>query len=384
MQVTAIVDRLKRAGIAILDFGAGEPDFPTPAHVSAAGHRAIDEHFTKYTPVGGTQELKRAVLERYWTDYGVRYQESQVIITAGGKQALYNTALALFGPGDEVLLHAPGWPTLVEQVKLAEATPVVVRSSAERGFALEARPFLDALTPKTRGIVLNSPCNPTGAVMTEDQLAPLAREAARRDIWIVLDLCYEKLIFEDLPHNLPKVLDTHCPEQGVICGSVSKAYAMTGWRCGWTIAPPSVIAAEHSIQSHVTSNVASITQRAALEALSGPQDLVAKMRQEYQRRRDAVHAWLTRDGYYTAQLPPAAFYLLIDVSRLTSLGELPTSTAVASALLDEARVAVTPGEAFDAPGFVRVSFATDLDVLQEGCERMVAFARRRLGKPLTR
>lgn len=376
MKVTATVDALKRQGIAILDFGAGEPDFPTPDAVSRAGHAAIDEQFTKYTPVGGIQELKRAVVERYRADYGVTYRESQVLITAGGKQSLFNTALALFGPGDEVLLHTPGWPTLTEQVKLAEATPVFVPTSAADGFALTARPFIAAMTPRTRGIVLNTPCNPTGAVMPVPELTLLAQEAARRGIWVVVDLCYEKLIFDAVPHNLPQVLETHCPGLGVICGSASKAYAMTGWRCGWTIAPPEVTAAESALQSHATSNVSSITQKAALEALTGPQTAVDDMRAEYQRRRDAVHGWLTKDGFYSAVLPAATFYLFLDVSRLISPGGLATSNDVATALLEEARVAVTPGEAFDAPGFVRISFATSMDILREGSERMVAFARR--------
>ncbi len=382
MMVTAAVDQLKRQGIAIVDLGAGEPDFPTPGPINAAARAAIDRDFTKYTPVAGTLDLRRAVARRYELDYGVRYQESQVIITAGGKQALFNTAMALFGPGDEVLLHTPGWPTLSEQVKLAEATPVFVRMRAEDGCTIAARPFLDALTPRTRGIVLNSPCNPTGAMISEGELTLLAQEAARRDIWIVIDLCYEKLIFAPVPHNLPRVLETHCPGLGVICGSASKAYAMTGWRCGWTIAPADVVAAESALQSHATSNVASITQAAALEALTGSQQPVAEMRDEYQRRRDAVHGWLTKDGYFSAELPPATFYLWLDVSRLLSAEGLRTSNDVARVLLDEVRVAVTPGEAFDAPGFVRISFAASLDILREGSDRLVAFARQRLTPPV--
>lgn len=381
MSVTATVDRLKREGVAVLDFGAGEPDFPTPPAIGAAGHAAIDQDVTKYTPVSGTHDLRRAVVQRYADDYGVRYQESQVIITAGGKQALFNTAMALFGPGDEVLLQTPGWPTLAEQVKLAEATPVFVRQHAEDAFAIRARPFLEAMSARTRGIVLNSPCNPTGALIGEDDLRQLAEEARRRDVWIVIDLCYEKLIFDAVPHNLPRVLEAYCPGLGVVCGSASKAYAMTGWRCGWTIASPAVVAAESALQSHATSNVSSITQYATVAALSGSQRPVDDMRAEYQRRRDAVHEWLTRDGYYTAHRPAATFYLLLDVSRLLSDDGLKTSADVARALLDDARVAVTPGEAFDAPGYIRISFATSLDVLREGSERLVAFARRRAVAP---
>jgi aspartate aminotransferase len=384
MQVTTTVERLKREGVAVLDLGAGEPDFGTPASIAAAAHEAIDKQFTKYTAVGGMQELKQAVVDRYRSDYGVQYEPSQVLITAGGKQALFNSALALFGPGDEVILHTPGWPTLVEQVKLANATPVCVRFRSTDGFALTAQPFVEAFTPRTRGIVLNTPCNPTGAVMAEDDLVTLAQEAAGRGIWIVVDLCYEKLIFESGSHNVPRVLDQYCPDLGVICGSASKAYAMTGWRCGWTIAPAPVIAAQLALQSHATSNVSSITQRAALEALRGSQEPVSAMRREYQTRRDAVHAWLTDEGLYGAALPPATFYLFVDVSRLLTPTGFRTSTAIAQALLDECRVAVTPGEAFEAPGFVRVSFATSMDVLREASARMVAFAKRHLAQPIGR
>ena len=385
MQVTATVDRMRREGIDVIDFGTGEPDFATPAHVAAAAHRAIDEDFTKYTPVGGIHALKRAVCERYRLDYGVQYRESDVIITAGGKQALFNAALALFGPGDEVVLHGPSWPTLPEQVRLADAVPVVVDTRADEGFAIRAERLLGAVTPRTRGIIINSPANPTGALMPEPELTLLAREAARRELWIVLDLCYEKLIYptdtgERVAHNLPAVLAAHCPEQSVICGSTSKAYAMTGWRCGWAIGPSAVIGAQSAIQSHATSNVASITQCAALEALTGPQDSVARMLDEFHRRRDSVHAWLNATPRYRAHKPQGAFYLFLDVTELLSPYGLRTSAEFAQALLEQSHVAVTPGEAFGAPGFVRISFATSMDLLREGSRRMVEFAQARTGQ----
>src|SRR4029077_9566695 len=262
MNVTATVDRLRREGVEVIDFGAGEPDFGTPDFINTAAKQAIDQHFSKYTPVGGTAELKRAICARYQADYGVQYQESQVITSAGGKQALFNTALTLFGPGDEVILHAPYWPTLIEQVKLAEARPVVVQTKATDGFAITARLMLDAVTARTRGIIINSPCNPTGALISEEDLETSAEEPSRRGIWIVLDLCYEKLIYDPTPHNLPAVLNRQCRDLSVICGSASKAYAMTGWRCGWSIGPAPAIAAQTALQSHATSNVSSITQKA--------------------------------------------------------------------------------------------------------------------------
>ena len=375
MKVTATVDRLRREGVEVIDFGAGEPDFGTPAPINAAAHTAIDQDFTKYTPVPGTMELRRAICDRYKTDYGVEYKESEVITSAGGKQALFNTALALFSAGDEVITHAPYWPTLTEQVKLAEAAPVLVRTSAEDGFAIRARPILDAMTARTRGIIINSPCNPTGALMSEDELAEVARQAAKREIWVIVDLCYEKLIYDVVPHNLPGVLNTHCRDLSVICGSASKAYAMTGWRCGWAIGPAAVIAAQNALQSHATSNVNSITQKAVVAALTGSQAPTRAMLDEYRRRRDSLHAWLTADPRIRCRKPAGAFYMFVDVSDTLSMDGLRTSADFAQALLDESRVAVTPGEAFDAPGFLRISYATSMENLREGSRRLVEFVR---------
>ena len=260
MAVGATVDKLRRSGVEVIDFGAGEPDFGTPDAIKLAAHKALDAEFTKYTPVPGIAELRRAVCDRYKTDYGVEYTESQVILTAGGKQALYNTALALFGPGDEVITHQPYWPTIVEQVKLADATPVAVETRPEDGFAIHADKVLRAITPRTRGIIINSPCNPTGALIAEADLTAIAEAAGKQGIWLVVDLCYERLIYDNVRHNIPRILAEKCPETAVICGSASKAYAMTGWRCGWTIGPAKMIAACNAIQSHATSNVNSITQ----------------------------------------------------------------------------------------------------------------------------
>jgi aspartate aminotransferase len=373
MKVTATVDRLRREGVEVIEFGAGEPDFPTPTAINAAAHAAIDQNFTKYTPVAGTQELRRAICDRNPLDYGVEYTEAEVITCAGGKQALFNTALALFNPGDEVITHAPYWPTLTEQVKLAGATPVVVHTSPENGFAITAGPVLDAIGPRTRGILINSPCNPTGALISEDELTVIAREAAAREIWVIVDLCYEKLIYDAVPHNVPGVLDRHCREFSVICGSASKAYAMTGWRCGWSIGPAAVIAAENALQSHATSNVSSITQQAVVAALTGSQATVREMLDEYRMRRDHLYEWLTADPRIRCCKPAGAFYLFLDIGEALSVGGMRTSAEFAQALLDEARVAVTPGEAFDAPGFLRLSYATSMETLREGSRRLVEF-----------
>lgn len=336
---------------------------------------AIDANFTKYTTNSGTEDLKRAVTARYTQDYGVEYATSEVIITAGGKQALYNAVMVLFGPGDEVITHMPGWPTLVEQIKLAEATPVVVHTHAEDGFSLRADTILSALTPRTRGIIINSPGNPTGALIPEQDLAAIADEAARRGIWVLLDLCYEKLIYDPVPHNLVGVLNARMRDRAVLCGSASKAYAMTGWRCGWMLAPAAVVAAANALQSHSTSNVCSITQRAVQAALTGPQSCVTEMLDEYRNRRDQLSEWLAAEPRLRMVKPAGAFYLFPDVSDFLSPDGPRTTAELAQSLLDEARVALTPGEAFDAPGFIRISYATSLAELKRGTDRIIEFVQ---------
>jgi aspartate aminotransferase len=379
MKVAAEALRLKAQGVDVIDLGAGEPDFPTPAHVSQAAHAAIDANFTKYTTNSGTEELKRAVCDRYRADYGVEYAPAEVIATAGGKQALYNAAMCLFGAGDEVITHMPGWPTLVEQIKLSDATPVVVRTQAEDGFRVRAEPILAAMTPRTRGIVINSPGNPTGALIDEAAMTAVADEAARRDIWILLDLCYEKLIYDATRHNLPAVLGERMRDRTVLCGSASKAYAMTGWRCGWMVGPAALVGAANALQSHSTSNVCSITQKAVVAALNGPQACVTEMLDEYRRRRDQVCAWLAEEPRIRLQKPEGAFYVFADVGEFLTPDGVRTTAELAQALLDERRVAVTPGEAFDAPGFIRISYAASIEDLERGIQRIIEYVRARSG-----
>jgi aspartate aminotransferase len=343
--------------------------------VKGAAHKALDNNFTRYTPVPGIVDLKRALCARYKNDYGVEFAENEVMFAAGGKQALYNTALALFGPGDEVITHAPDWPTIPEQIKLADATPVLVQTYPEDGFAISARTIIDAVTPRTRGIIINSPCNPTGALISESELSAIADVAAKQGIWVVVDLCYEKLIYDPVPHNLPKVLAEKCRDRMVLCGSASKAYAMTGWRCGWIIGPATFISACNAIQSHSTSNVNSITQKAVVAALTGSQDSVTEMLNEYRKRRDNLYDWLTADPRFKCRKPAGAFYMFVDVRGAMESGGFRTSTDFAEALLNTARVAVTPGEAFDAPGFIRISYATSMEILREGTTRMLEFAK---------
>jgi len=376
MKGTMEADRLRRQGVKVIDLGAGEPDFPTPAHVTAAAHDAIDKQFTKYTANPGIMELREAVVARYKQDYGISYLPEESIITAGGKQALFHAALALFGPGDEVITHVPGWPTLVEQIKLAGATPVVVRARPEDGFALKASAFLDAVTPRTKAIIINSPGNPTGALLGEDEARQLAEGAARRGLWVVIDLCYERLIYDGVPHNLPAIMGEALRDRLVLAGSTSKAYAMTGWRCGWMVAPKPVVQAANALQSHSTSNVNSITQRAAVAALTGPQDCVGEMLDEYKRRRDQVLAWLGEEPRLRCGVPQGAFYVFPDISDFLSPDRIRTSIDFADGLLRDDHVVTTAGEAFDAPGYLRLSYATSLETLREGITRLIAFARK--------
>ena len=372
-QVLVAVQQLQRQGVDIIDLGAGEPDFPTPDHVKTAAAAAIQDNFTKYTAGAGITELREAIASHYAERYGVTYDTTGVVVTAGGKQALYNIAVALFGPGDEVITHVPGWPSIVEQVHLAGAEPVLVHTSAEEGFELRAKPVLDAVTPRTRGIVINSPGNPTGALMSEPELERLAEGIADRDIWVILDLCYEQLIYDDTPHNLPRVLWDRVRDRTVLVGTASKSYAMTGWRCGWLLAPPAVAAGCNAVQSHSTSHATSITQRAALAALTGPQVCVEAMRDEYRVRRDVMLGWLDADARFRVTRPAGAFYLFPDVSELLSPDGLRTSAELVQALLTEAHVALTPGEAFDAPGFIRLSYAAPMDQLREAWRRIQRF-----------
>jgi aspartate aminotransferase len=376
LKVLVEAEKLRQQGVDVVEFGAGEPDFPTPDHVKAAAHAAIDANFTKYTPAAGTGELKQAIATRYKNLYGIDYKANEVIVSAGGKQALYDIAIVLFGAGDEVITHAPYWPTLTEQVKLADATPVLVHTYAEDGFKITAQPILDAVTPNTRAVIINSPCNPTGALMNEEEMTRLADGLKDTNIWVIVDLCYEQLIYEPVPHNLPKILVDRMRERTILCGSASKSYSMTGWRCGWAVGPVEVIAACNALQSHSTSNASSISQKAAFAAVTGPQGFVGEMVAEYKKRRDALHAWLTADPRIKCVKPDGAFYLFIDISALLSPDGIRTSAEFAERLLHEGHVALTAGEGFDAPGFLRISYATSVEQLKEGTKRIQAFIQK--------
>jgi aspartate aminotransferase len=376
---TMEAERLRRAGVDVIDLGAGEPDFPTPIHIIDAAHAALDANFTKYTANPGVMELRQAIADRYRLDYGLKVGPEQVIATAGGKQALYHASQVLYGPGDEIVTHTPGWPTIIEQIRIAGASPVLVRTQLDDGFAVRADALLGAVTPKTRAVIINSPGNPTGALLGEEEARTLAREVARLGLWVVLDLCYEKLIYDGVPHRLPAIFADVMADRLVLAGSASKAWAMTGWRCGWLVAPEPVIKAAGALQSHTTSNVNSIAQRAAIAALTGPQVCVAEMLAEYRRRREQVLAWLAEEPRLACAVPRGAFYVFPSIGEFLSPDGLRTSLEFADRLLADEHVVTTPGEAFDAPGFLRLSYATSLDQLREGVTRLIRFARAHAG-----
>ena len=373
MKVAAEAERLRRAGHRVVDFSVGEPDFPTPDHIKAAGKAAIDADFTRYTAVAGVPELREAICARYKADYGISVTAAEVLLTVGGKQALFNAALALLDPGDEVITHAPYWPTIPEQVKLVGATPVIVTTDWRDAFAIHAEAMLAAITPRTKAIIINSPANPTGALVDEATIAAIADAAAARGIWVIVDLCYEQLIYEDVPHNLPKVLFDRHRERTVLACSASKAYAMTGWRCGWTIASKELTRIFNTIEGQTTSNITSVTQKAALAAVSGSHEPVRAMRAEFRARRDRIHALLTANPGIRCVKPKGAFYLFPNISGLLTEA-VPTSADFAQRLLEQEHVVVTPGEAFDAPGYIRLSYATSMPQLEEGAARMLRFA----------
>jgi aspartate aminotransferase len=377
MKVAGEAEKLKRQGIDVVDFGAGEPDFPTPEAVKTAAKAAIDQNFTKYTPPAGMADLKQAICARYKTDYGVTFTEAETIVTAGGKQALFNIAMVLFNPGDEVVTHAPYWPTIPEQVKLMGATPVIVSTRPEDGFAIHPEAIIAAITPRTKAVIINSPANPTGAVISEQDLGAIADACAKRGIWVIVDLCYEKLIYDNVPHNLVKVLTDRMRDRALLAGSASKAYSMTGWRCGWILGPKDVVAAANTLQGHSTSNVASISQKAALQALTGLQQPVTDMLNEYRTRRDKLMEWLSVDPRVEVVKPAGAFYLFPRLTKVLESIGIGSTAEFSEVLLDEARVALTAGEGFDAPGFVRISYATSLDRLREGTNRILEFVKKR-------
>jgi len=377
LAVDARAKALKAAGEPVIGFGAGEPDFPTPAHVVEAAIAACsDPKNHRYTPAGGLPELKEAVAAKTLRDSGVEVLAGQVLVTNGGKHAVYNTFEALLNPGDEVLLPAPYWTTYPEPIALAGGTSVVLPTTADAGFRVTVEQLEAARTEQTKAIVFVSPSNPTGAVYPVEEVRAIGEWALEHGIWVITDEIYEHLTFGD--HTFTSIL-AEVPELAdtcVVLNGVAKTYAMTGWRVGWMIGPADLIKAATNLQSHSTSNVANVSQRAALAAVAGDLDCVVEMREAFARRAQLIHGLLNDIPGVTCMEPQGAFYAFPSFEGVlgrTLHGVTPTSTLeLAEVILDHAKVAIVPGEAFAAPGYARMSFATGDDDITEGVGRIGA------------
>jgi aspartate aminotransferase len=371
MKVTRRAAELRAAGVDVVSFGAGEPDFPSPAVAVEAARSALAAGFTKYTAALGTEELRRALLERYRREWGAPWSAlPQVAITVGAKAALFELALAVVDEGSEVVIPTPCWVSFPDQVRLCGGEPVFVETRAADAFRIHARAVIDAITPATRAIVLNSPCNPTGGMIEGDDLRAIVEAAAARGILVVSDETYERFVYDGPAFTSCAAFAAAHPDTVVVVSSFSKTYAMTGWRLGFALGPPAVMDGLAAVQSHATSNPTSFAMPGALAALRSAEPDVRAMIDEFRVRRDLVVAGLNELPGVTCHPPAGAFYAFPDVSACYRDGE--GSTGFAERLLEEARVAVVPGAAFGADRYVRLSFACSRDDLREGVRRMAA------------
>ena len=375
LAITAKAKALRAAGEDVINFGAGEPDFPTPAHVVEAAREACrDPAMHRYTPAGGLPRLREAITRKTVRDSGLVCEPEHVLVTNGGKHALYNTFSALIDPGDEVLLPAPFWVSYPEQIGLAGGVTVQVHAGVDSGYRVSVEQLEAARTERTKVLMFTSPSNPTGAVYSPGQVEEIGQWAAQHGLWVVADEIYEHLVYGDHRHVSMPVVVPELRDQCVVVNGVAKTYAMTGWRVGWTIAPAAVTTAMGRLQSHATSNVANVAQRAALAAVSGPLDGVAEMRTAYQRRRRTVTDALNAIDGVTCPEPGGAFYVFPSVEgvlgRTVNGRTVDSSLQLCEVLLDEVGVALVPGEGFGAPGHVRLSYALSDADLEQGLDRI--------------
>lgn len=361
---------LKAEGIDVCGFGAGEPDMDTPEHIKAAAIEALQNGFTKYTPSAGTPELRQAISEKFKADNNLDYKPSQIIVSNGAKQSCYNAIAAICDPGDEVIIPAPYWLSYPEMVRLAGAEPAFVQTTEENAWKITAEDFENAMTPRTKMIILNSPGNPTGSVYTREELRAISEVAAEEDIYILSDEIYEKLTYDGAEHVSIASLTPEAYDLTITVNGFSKAYAMTGWRLGYLGAPEAIARAIDSMQSHSTSNPCSFAQKGALAALKGDQQCVADMREEFDIRRQYMCDRINSISGLSAVKPLGAFYVLVNIS---SLGL--KSQNFADRLLSKANVAVVPGIAFGDDRTVRLSYATSLDVIKTGLDRIEEFCK---------
>ena len=374
MKVASEAERLRREGVDVVDFGAGEPDFPTPDNIKQAAVRALDQNFTRYTHAGGTLELKQAVCDRHAADYGTSYTPAGCMVTVGGKHSVFNLVQVLVNPGDQVIIPVPYWVTYKDVVNYSGGACVFAETDPDDGFRLTAGMLEALMTPRTRGLIVNSPANPSGAVIGPEEFERILHLARKRGIWILADECYCRLVYDSEPFSAASLKGAK--DTVFVAGSLSKTYAMTGWRIGFTLAPAPVIDAVTKLQSHTTSNPTSIAQKAAVEALRGPQDSVAAMLAEYRRRRDFVIRRLRQIPGVRAVEPQGAFYAYPDIRVALGRQGIGSSIQFAGRLLETAHVAVVPGEAFGTPAHIRISYATSIGELARGLDRIHQFMER--------
>jgi len=379
LAITAKAKKMKAEGIDVIGFGAGEPDFNTPEYIQEAAIKAIKEGHTKYTPASGIMELKEAIVEKFSKDNGLRYNTSQVIVSTGAKQSLANVFAATLNPGDEVIIPVPYWVSYPELVKLADGVPVFVETKEESGFKYTIENLEKAVTDKTKMILINSPNNPTGTVYSKEELQAIANFAKEKDILILSDEIYEKLIYGDTKHVSIASLSEDAYKRTIIINGVSKAYSMTGWRIGYAAATEEMVKLMSNIQSHTTSNPNSIAQYASVAALRGDSSSMASMVAEFKNRRDyMVNKINTIDGL-SCITPEGAFYVMINISEVFGKKsndiEIKDSMGFSGELLDKEKVAVIPGIGFGMDNYVRLSYATSMENIEKGLNRIEKFVK---------
>jgi aspartate aminotransferase len=371
-------EQLKAKGVDIADFGPGEPDFPTPDHIKKAAIKAIEENRTKYTATGGIMALREAIAAWHKRELGSDYSAKECAVTVGGKHSIFNAISVLIQHGDEVILPSPYWVSFPDIIKYAGGTPVIVQTRAEDGFSAKAADIEKAITPKTKMVIINSPSNPSGGVVDGPEFEKILAVCKKRNIWVMGDECYSHFVYE--PHKPFSIASAKDSKANVIIiGSVSKTFAMTGWRIGYTLAPEELIQATIRVQSQCTTNPTSIAQYAALEAMRGSMDTVPPMLAEYTKRRKRIVEGLRAIPGITCEWPAGAFYAFPNVSAHLGEGKNATAkncTELSKLLLEKAHVALVPGEAFGAPGFLRLSYATSIERIEEGLRRLEKFFSR--------
>lgn len=360
---------MKAQGIDVINFGVGEPDFDTPDNIKEAAIKAIRDGFTKYTAVGGIDPLKDAIISKLKTDNGVEYKREEIIVSCGAKHSLYNIAQALYGPGDEVIIPAPYWVSYPDQVLLSDAKPVIVKTFESDSFMLKPDALEAAITPKTKALILNSPSNPTGLAYDKKTMQAIAQICLKHNLYVISDEIYEKLLYDGTEHISIASLSPELKERTIIVNGLSKSHAMTGWRIGYAAGHAAIIKAMTNIQSQSTSNPTSIAQKAAVEALTGPQDFIEKMRLEFDKRRTYLVGALNALPNVSCLTPKGAFYAFPNVSKLYG-GKVKSSSDLALFLLEDANVALVPGDAFGDDQFIRISYATSLKDIERAMKRI--------------